>query len=142
MCIRIFEKYKNLGFLILRLGIGGMFMFHGFGKISGGPEVLAKIGGVMSLVGIDFGHTVFGGMAAAAEFGGGLCLILGLMFRPACFFMFFTMYMATYMHVSRGDSLQVASHAIEAGILFLSLMFIGPGDWSLDEKFFSKTEKS
>lgn len=134
MCLEFLDKFRPLGFLILRLGIGGMFMIHGYGKLSGGPMVLEKVGSAMSYVGINFAPQFFGLLAALSEFGGGLCLMGGLFFRPACFFMFFTMTIAAIMHLSKGDGLQGASHAIEAGILFLSLMFIGPGDFSLDEK--------
>ena len=36
------------------------------------------------------------------------------------------------MHLGKGDGLMGASHAIEAGILFLSLILIGPGRYSLN----------
>jgi len=134
MCLEFLDKYRHLGFLILRLGIGGMFMFHGYGKLFGGPELWAKVGGAMANVGITFAPEFFGLLAALSEFGGGLCLILGLFFRPACFFMFFTMLIASITHLAKGDGLNGASHAMEAGILFLSLMFIGPGRYHLDEK--------
>lgn len=131
---KFFEQHKHVGFLILRVGIGIMFMYHGGGKLLAGPAVWAKVGAAMSFMGIGFGHTAFGLLAALSEFGGGICLILGLFFRIACFFLAFTMAVATTMHLASGDGLMVASHAIEAGILFLSLMFIGPGPWNLDEK--------
>ena len=134
MCLDFLDKYRNVGFLILRYGIGAMFMYHGWGKISAGPEVWGKVGSAMGNLGISFMPTAFGFMAALSEFGGGLCLILGFFFRPACFFMFFTMLVATTMHLSQGDGLDVASHAIESGILFLSLIFIGPGPNSMDGK--------
>jgi len=73
-------------------------------------------------------------LAAATEFGGGLCFILGLFFRPACFFLFSVMVVAASMHLSQGDGLKVASHAIELGIVFLGFLFIGPGTCSLDAK--------
>jgi len=44
------------------------------------------------------------------------------------------MIVATSMHLNRGDGLGGASHAIEDGIVFLSLILIGPGKYSLDEK--------
>jgi putative oxidoreductase len=44
------------------------------------------------------------------------------------------MIVATSMHLSSGQGLGVASHAIEDGIVFLSLILIGPGKYSLDEK--------
>ena len=41
---------------------------------------------------------------------------------------------AAISHLSRGDGLSGASHAIELGIVFLSLILIGAGKYSLDEK--------
>jgi putative oxidoreductase len=38
------------------------------------------------------------------------------------------------MHIKNGDGFNAASHAIEAGIVFLSLILIGPGHFSLDHK--------
>ena len=47
--------YKDLGLLVIRLGIGlSMLIFHGLDKIKGGPELWTKLGGDMSVVGIDF----------------------------------------------------------------------------------------
>ncbi len=133
MCVcQIPERWRGLGFLILRIGIGGMFIHHGMGKFLAGPEVLTKVGSAVSFIGIHSGHYYFGVLAALAEAGGGLCLILGFLFLPAAFFMFFTMCIAATMHLSMGDGLKGASHAIEAGILFFSLMFVGPGPLALD----------
>jgi len=126
------EKWRGIGLLVLRIGIGSMFIYHGTGKFLAGPEVLTKVGSAMSFVGIHSGHYYFGILAALAEAGGGLCLILGFLFLPAAFFMFFTMGIAATMHLSMGDGLKGASHALEAGILFFSLMFIGPGPVALD----------
>lgn len=134
MAFDFFKKNKDVGILILRCGIGAMFMHHGYGKLTGGPALWEKIGSAVSYFGIDFGHQIFGLLAALSEFGGGLCLILGFFFRPACFFLLMTMIVAVTMHLKKGDGLQVASHAIEAGILFLSLMFMGPGQRSLGKE--------
>jgi putative oxidoreductase len=46
------------------------------------------------------------------------------------------MVVATTMHLTRGDGIGVASHAIEAGIVFFSLVLIGAGNYSLDRRFF------
>ena len=142
MCLDFLNRYQALGFIILRLGIGGMFMWHGSEKLAGGPELWRKIGAAISHLGVHGAYNIFGFMAAMSEFGGGLCLILGLFFRPACFFMFFTMFVAATMHLTQGDGLPKASHAVEAAILFLSLMFIGPGPYNLDEKLTLLCKKS
>ena len=128
------DKYREAGFIILRLGIGGMFILHGYGMLKMGSLGWEKIGGSLSYFGINFGHQFFGLLASLSEFLGGICLILGLFFRPACCFLFITMVVATSFHFHHGDGLQGASHALELGILFLSLIFIGPGQLSLDEK--------
>jgi putative oxidoreductase len=73
-------------------------------------------------------------MAALTELAGGVLLIIGLFFRSACIFLAITMAVAAAMHLGKGDGLQVASHAIEDGILFLGLFFIGPGKFSMDKK--------
>lgn len=140
MILRALDKYRDEGLLVLRLGIGIMFMIHGYPKLTGGPEVWEKIGGVMSAIGIGFAPTFWGFMAAVSEFGGGLLLALGLFARPACFFLLMTMTVATTMHVTGGDPFQKYSHALEAAILFFSLLFIGPGKISLDQ-YFSKRRK-
>jgi len=52
----------------------------------------------------------------------------------ACFLMLGAMAVAASMHLGQGDGLSVASHAIEAGIVFLSLLVIGPGKYALGKK--------
>ena len=134
MCLQFLEKYRDEGLLILRIGIGAMFIWHGWPKITGGPMFWEKLGMATGSVGIHFAPTFFGFMSAFAEFGGGLCLILGIGTRLASTLLFINMAVAASMHLSHGDGLKGASHAIEDGIVFLSLIFIGPGKYSVDEK--------
>ena len=128
------DKYRNVGLLILRIGIGTMFIWHGYAKLSGGPERWIGLGEALSAMGIHFAPQFMGLLAALSEFVGGILLILGLFTRPACFFLLCTMVVATAMHLSNGDPRQVFSAPIHVGIVFLSLILIGPGDYSLDEK--------
>ena len=134
MGLDFLNKYRDFGLLILRVGIGVMFILHGFPKIKAGPQTWAQIGAATHCVGIHFAPKLFGFLAALSEFGGGICLILGLFFRPACLFMAITMAVAAMMHLGKGDGLNTASHAIELGIVFFSLMIIGPGPFCLDIK--------
>lgn len=134
MILKSLDVHRDKGLLLLRLGIGGMFMSHGWGKVFGGTEAWAKLGGGMSQLGVTVLPVEFWGfMAAISELGGGLLLAVGLLFRPACFMLLSTMVVAALMHLMVwGDPFQKASHAIEAGILFLSLILIGPGKYSFD----------
>lgn len=134
------DQYRDQGLLILRVGMGVMFMCHGFPKLTGGPETWIKLGGALSALGVSFAPCFMGFMAAISEFGGGLLLALGLLTRPACFFLLCTMVVATEMHLTNGDPFVKYSHALEAAILFFSLLFIGPGKISLDEKLSNKQD--
>jgi putative oxidoreductase len=115
------------GLLLLRLGIGGMFVSHGLPKLLGGPERWAKLGHAMHVFGVDFFPVAWGLAAAVAEGVGGVLLVLGMLFRPATAMMFVTMLVATASHLDRGDGLGGASHAIELAFVFASLFLIGPG---------------
>ncbi|TGE20002.1 DoxX family protein [Hymenobacter elongatus] len=128
--------YHDLGLLLLRIGIGVMFTIHGYPKLMGGQESWVQLGGVMKMVGISFAPAVWGLLAALAEAVGGQLLALGLFFRLACAFLLATMLMAALMHVLSGDDFNTYSHALESAILFLGLLFIGPGKYSLDQALF------
>jgi putative oxidoreductase len=134
--LRTRYSYKNTGLLLLRIGIGIMFILHGWPKMFGGPERWAKLGANMQLLGIDFAPEFWGFMAAFAETVGGALLVLGLFFRPVTVLLVFTMLIATLRHVSAGDGFAGYSHALEAAILFFALYFIGPGKYSLDKVLF------
>jgi len=134
MILDTLDRHRDKGLLILRIGIGAAFVVHGFPKLTGGPDKWAGLGQALAALGLNFAPTLMGFMAAISEFGGGLLLVLGLAARPAAFFLFMTMVVATAMHVSNGDPFMRYSHALEAGILFLSLVIIGPGRYSLDAK--------
>jgi putative oxidoreductase len=114
-------KYKDSGLLFLRIGIGTLFMFYGYPKLLGGPTMWAGIGGSMKHLGITFLPEVWGLLAALTETFGGFLLA-------------FTMAIAALHHYKAGDGLQGYGHALEAGIVFLALVLIGPGQYSVDGK--------
>ena len=132
MSLKFLGRYKDFGLLLLRVGIGVMFLFHGAPKLLGGPDKWTSLGSAMQYLGIHAFPMFWGFSAAITEFFGGVFLILGLFFRPACFFLAVTMAVAASMHLGRGEGLMAASHAIENGIFFLGLIFIGPGRYSVD----------
>ena len=127
-------KYRNTGLLMTRIGLGILFMLHGYPKLLGGPEKWEVIGGAMKYVGIDFLPLVWGLFAAITETFGGFLILLGLAFRPVCLLLTFTMAIATSMHLNSNEGFMSASQAIEMGVVFLGLAFVGPGAYSVDKK--------
>lgn len=126
-------KYKDTGLLIMRAGLGVMYMYHGYPKLFGGPELWKQVGSAMGMVGITFLPVVWGLLAAVAEAVGGLLILIGFLFRPAAFFLLFTMFIASLMHLTN-DGLKEASHALELAFVFAGLLFTGPGKYSADKK--------
>jgi putative oxidoreductase len=118
----------------MRLGLGVMMIVHGYPKLAGGPPMWEKLGGAMASFGLHDFPQFWGFMAAFAEGIGGVLLILGLFFRPACLLLLITMIVATMKHMNAGDGISKASHAIELGIVFMGLFIIGPGRFSIDKK--------
>ena len=129
-------KYKDLGLLLLRIGIGLMFILHGWPKLTGGPEKWEQVGKAVEILGINFAPVFWGFMAAFAEVIGGALIMFGFFFRIACALLLITMLVASLRHMAEGDGFGGYSHSLEAAILFFSLLFIGPGKYSLDKAVF------
>lgn len=131
---------KDLGLFILRLGVGlSMAIFHGYGKIAGGPERWERIGGAIGNLGISFLPTLWGFLAAFSEFFCSIFLILGILFRPAALFLACTMFIATLNHLNLpadapNSGFSGASHAIELMAVYIALLFLGSGKFTVTSK--------
>lgn len=126
------SQYKDLGLLVLRLGIGASMMVHGWPKIIGGPSTWAWYGSQMSLLGITFAPVFWGLCAALAEFVGGACLASGLLMRVVPLILVLNMIVALVYHFNKGDGFLQYSQALELLVVFFSLWISGPGKYSLD----------
>lgn len=124
---------KDFGLLLMRLGIGAsVFIFHGYGKMKGGPEMWEGVGGAASNLGITFLPVAWGFMAAFAESVCSILLVLGPLFRFATLMLAFNMFVALLHHINLpvgepGAGWQAGSHAFELMIVYLGLFFTGPG---------------
>lgn len=127
-------KYRNTGLLIIRIGLGFMFMMHGYPKLIGGPASWEDVGGAMKSIGITFLPTFWGLMAAVTETFGGFLILIGLAFRPVCLLLVFTMIVAASVKMQSLADFMDASQPIEVGIVFLGLAFVGAGKYSIDKK--------
>jgi putative oxidoreductase len=133
----------DTGLLIVRVGLGLSFIFlHGLQKLTGGPERWAGLGKTMSNLGIDFMPVFWGFMAAFAETFGAVFLILGLFYRPATFMLAFTMFVAMMTHLAKLDPWNKVGYPMELMFVFIGLLLIGPGRFSLDNILFGKKIKS
>ena len=132
------DRDWDLGILLLRVGFGfSMLIFHGYGKLVGGPERWAKIGESLQTFGIDFYPVFWGFMAAFAESFCSAFIIAGIFFMPATFFLSVNMIVAVLFHLylpeeSPAAGWQGASHAIEYLFVYVVLMISGPGKYRIN----------
>ena len=131
------DLHRDIGVLIIRLGIGGsMLIFHGYGKITGGAVLWEKLGSNMSTIGINFYPVFWGFMAAFSESICSVLIMTGLLFRPATVLLAVTMIVAILRHLTlpegtAGAGWSGASHALELLVIYTGLFFLGPGRFRL-----------
>jgi putative oxidoreductase len=124
---------KDFGLLVIRLGVSAsVFIFHGYDKMTGGPDHWAAVGGAMANLGIAFSPVAWGFLSALAETVGSTLIVLGPLFRISTLVLAFNMFVATLMHLnlpvdSPFSGWNHASHPLELMIVYLGLFFIGPG---------------
>jgi putative oxidoreductase len=115
--------------LALRLVAGAAFVLHGWPKIQHPFEWMGP--------GAPF-PGVLQALAAAAEFGGGIAWILGLLTPLASLGLFCTMAVAAWTHASRGDPFVPSGPgpSYEPALVYVAislvLLLVGPGQYSLD----------
>ncbi len=124
--------WKDFGLFFIRVGIGLIFLVHGYPKIIGGPEKWLWLGNQMANLGIYAIPVFWGFLAACAEFFGGIALVFGLGTRIAAFFMAFVMLVAVFMHLAQGDGFGIYSQPLSLFVIFIGLFLAGGGRFSLE----------
>lgn len=121
------SRATDLGLLILRLGVGLSLAFaHGLGKL---PPKPGFVDGVAEM-GFPL-PALFAWAAGLSEFVGGLLLALGLLTRPAAFFVACTMAVAFFIRHG-DDPFADAEKALVYLVVALALMVAGAGRYALD----------
>jgi len=87
----------------------------------------------MEMFGLGFAPTFWGLLSALAEFVAALMVVVGVATRPAALFVLLNMLVAATAHIT-GAIDGGPEMALLYGIVFLSLLFIGPGKYSIDEQ--------
>lgn len=132
--VKHYCKATDAALLMLRLVCGIAFILHGWGKIQT-PFSWMPAGAPVP--------GIFQALAAVAEFGGGIALILGLVTSLALVGLVITMIVAALFHASMGHPFVGSGGpsyeiAVVYLAIFITLLFIGPGRFSLDSKVFGQ----
>ena len=117
----------DFGRLIFRVGLGGMMMYHGVSKCimlfkgewASFPDPI-HIGTFASLL-----------LSACAEAGCSLLIIVGLLTRLACLPLIFNMCVAWFLVLGLSGWANQELAALYL-LCYISLLYIGPGKFSID----------
>jgi len=118
----------DIALLLIRVGFGVLMLTHGVPKLgmlfSGEPVQFLPLFGLSAKTSLA--------LAATAELGGSILLILGLGTRLAAIPLIFTMLVAVFVaHAS--DPLSVKEPAIHYLLVYFALLFTGSGRYSIDK---------
>ena len=117
----------DAGLLLLRAFAGvALALAHGLGKLPPKPGFVAGV----EEMGFP-APMLFAWLAGLSEFGGGLLVAIGLLTRPAAFFVLFTMLVAAFVR-GAGDPFTDIEKALLFGVIALFLLFAGAGRYSVD----------
>lgn len=119
----------DLGLLLLRLFAGLALAFaHGKGKLPPSARFLAGV----EEMGFPL-PVLFGWAAGLSEFVGGILIAVGLLTRPAAFFVAVTMAVAAFIRQA-GDPFGERELALLYGACAVMLLLAGAGRYSADAR--------
>ncbi|KKS52750.1 MAG: hypothetical protein UV82_C0005G0002 [Candidatus Magasanikbacteria bacterium GW2011_GWD2_43_18] len=118
-------KKKNLGFFLLRLSVGLIFIVQGWGKLNG----VDMVSGMLDGIGFP-APGFFAWILALTEFLGGIAVILGLFVRHAATLLAVVMVVALFTVHIPGPFAQAMTPVALLGST-LALMLLGGGDWQV-----------
>ncbi|KOS08406.1 hypothetical protein AM493_17530 [Flavobacterium akiainvivens] len=126
----------DLATLVLRLIFGGMFTYHGWGKLAMYDEMLKMFGDPIGLgTELSLVLTIFG------EFICGILIVLGLFTRLAVIPVFITMLVA-YFVAHGNDDFMVKMLPFVYMLLCFVVFILGSGRYSLDAAIFDKNRNN
>lgn len=130
--MHLLEKLKPLALLLLRLGLGLIFIYHGFPKLTHIHQTVS-----------EFPHmgfpSYFAYIAGILEFFGGWLLILGLFTRVTALLLAGEMAIAILrVHLPQGGVMAVSNYQFPLALAVgaFALVAVGAGAISIDRAIF------
>ncbi len=120
----------DLGIFILRLTFGGLFIYHGYIKLSGYNEILPYFG---DIIGIGSETSLI--LVVFAEFICGILVTIGLFTRLSVIPIFITMAVAFFI-AHANDAFNKKELVLVFLLLSLAIFMFGSGKYSADRLLF------
>lgn len=122
------KKYFDIAPLLLRIGVGVIFIIAGWGKLNG----IEGVQGFFGNLGIPL-PGIMAWVVAIVEFVGGIMVLLGAYARIPHLLLAFIMLVALFT-TKLGGEFSAARLDLMLLLANLALFFMGSGKYSVDEK--------
>jgi putative oxidoreductase len=131
--LQFLSKYRETGLLLFRVSIGLIIILLIAPVLWNGQASWERFGSAMRHLDFHSHFKFWGFVGALLGCAGGVLMILGLFFRVGVLFtLIVTLVHLVALWDSRGDFYSRLP-ALEMAILLVSLLFIGPGKYSVDK---------
>jgi putative oxidoreductase len=125
-------KYADFGLLLLRVSIGVLFLIYTAPILMSGPGAWSHFGAGARNLGIHSHFQLWGFIGALLGCLGAVLLIFGLFFRPGVLVLL-VLAIGHAIGVKHGSGFRTALPSIEMCFVFLGILFVGPGKYSVDK---------
>lgn len=126
------KNYSDLGLLLLRIGVGVIFIVAGWGKLTG----IEGVQGFFGNIGIPL-PGLMAWVVAIVEFVGGIMVLLGAYARIPYLLLAIIMVVALFT-TKLGGEFSAARLDLMLLLTSLALFLIGSGKYSVDQKLNSQ----
>ena len=133
MRMAFLAKYREAGLLLMRVGLGVLFVVLTGPVLLAGPSRWANFGSAISNVGLSSNYQFWGFLGALAGCVGAALMIFGLFFRPGVLLVLAITLVHTIGAFDGGGTVRGNLAAIELCIVLVGLLFVGPGKYSVDK---------
>lgn len=123
---------QQLGFTLIRISFGAIFLTFGYNKLMSGSENLTQIGSAMGFFGITWGYLFWGYLAALTELCGGISFMLGFGTRIVSLPLIWLLIVAIKFHFKNNDPFMKWSFAALCLCIVISYCIAGSGLYSVD----------
>ncbi len=133
--------FGHLGLLLLRVGVGVVFLYHGMPILVGGKESWTALAAEIQPIAPQAVLVTWAFAVGAVEVVCGVLLFLGLYARLAALLLLFEMTIVFGYFLSTAPGELLTLFSLKDVLLFLALILMGPGVYSVDQVLFNRKVK-